>query len=350
MNWKKASRNIQGIISSGRPYAQKLAGLDLPDVFVYWHPQTLKYAVAIPYGNAMEKKAQCEREFKKAGIEPLYSLVACEDTGWVPIHWPEGYSPLRRVKKYASAIETPAQLAVAGGFLGGTAGTLISLWKNSENDKMTFAEKMREAMTPALIGTGIGILPGIYQGVSHSRQTRPIKEDGTFGPAEVGFFKALGMNEQDLIKNSPTYALNYKNNTTMGEALDPNNSVVRRKKRGSVKESSFQPLATGDGHLINVDSFNRVVWDDTKNGFTQPENALLVTSAVSAARPCGSALVTPGAVIGTLVNAGIGYATAGVIGKTLGAMGALSPPAQQKLMELGTWGGMINGIGQAMLH
>lgn len=347
MGWKEASRRIQGIITSGRPYAQKIASLNLPDVFVYWHPETLKYAVAIPYGNVMEKRAQCESEFSKVGIDPVYSLAACEDTGWVPLRWPQGYSPLRRISKYASVKSTPAQLSAAGGLIGGTTGLLASLWWNADNEKLPFSEKLKNALSPAAFGTLIGTVPGVLQAVHHSMETRPWLEDGTFGRPDVGPFRAFIMDEDDLIKNSPVYRAKKVDNIVQEDAYGQKGV----KKKAMVKPgAAFRGLDTSGPSMIHVDNFNRVVWDDTKNGFTQPENALLVTSALNASRPCGTSLVTPGAVIGTLVNAGVGFATAGVIGKTLGAMGMLSQPAQQKLREIGTWGGMINGIGQAMIH
>ena len=102
--------------------------------------------------------------------------------------------------------------------------------------------------------------------------------------------------------------------------------------------------------LIHVDNFNRVVWDDAANGAVTPDNALLVTSTLNASRPTGTSMITPGAVVGTLINAGVGYATAGAVGKALGAMNLISPAGQQTLRNIGMWGGMINGIGNAILH
>ena len=102
--------------------------------------------------------------------------------------------------------------------------------------------------------------------------------------------------------------------------------------------------------LIHVDNFNRVVWDDAANGAVTPDNALLVTSTLNASRPTGTSMITPGAVVGTLINAGVGYATAGAVGKALGAMNLISPAGQETLRNIGMWGGMINGIGNAILH
>ena len=85
-------------------------------------------------------------------------------------------------------------------------------------------------------------------------------------------------------------------------------------------------------------------------GAVTPNNALIVTSTLNASRPTGTSMITPGAVVGTLINAGVGYATAGAVGKALGAMNLISPAGQQTLRNVGMWGGMINGIGNAILH
>lgn len=111
-----------------------------------------------------------------------------------------------------------------------------------------------------------------------------------------------------------------------------------------VKKSEW---ATGIGP-IPVNHFNQVTWIDASRGRTPLEAAGLVTNTLSQTQQrTGSNLVSPGQVINTLVNAGIGYGTAWLAGKTLGAMANVSPATQKKLCEIGAWGGMLSGINNA---
>jgi len=100
---------------------------------------------------------------------------------------------------------------------------------------------------------------------------------------------------------------------------------------------------------IPVNNFNQVTWLDASQGRTPLEAAGFVTDTLNQTqRRVGSGLVSPGQVIDTLVNAGIGYGTAWLTGKALGAMANVSPATQKKLCEIGTWGGVLGGISNAV--
>ena len=99
---------------------------------------------------------------------------------------------------------------------------------------------------------------------------------------------------------------------------------------------------------INVNDFNQEIWADASRGQTPIQSAGFVSNTLNqTANRVGSGLVTPGQVINTMINAGIGYGTAWLAGKTLGALAGVSPETQHKLQEIGTWGGILGGIGNA---
>ena len=322
----------------------RIQDFSVKNVFVYWHPGMDKYAVFSVAGDSHAKLNSARKELCKCGVlhRSILGDTSCtEENGWIPLIWPEGYSPMR---KCARLTNTPAQLSYVGGLAGATLGGLWSLWQDRKL-KLPFAVKLRNAILPMAIGTGIGVLPGIGQGIMYRGMTRKKNSDGNYTDPEVGFLEAMFSSEADLNRKSPVF----RARKSVGDAWDELNTLPM-KKTSSAESYAFGPLDTGNSSVIHVDNFNRVVWDDADNGFTHPENALLVSSALNASRPTGSAFVTPGAVMGTLVNAGIGWATAGVIGKTLGALGGLSEASQSKLREIGAWGGIINGVGQSMLH
>lgn len=96
---------------------------------------------------------------------------------------------------------------------------------------------------------------------------------------------------------------------------------------------------------IPVNLFNQTTWLDASRGRTPLEAAGFVSNTLNqTSNRVGSSFVTPGQVINTMVNAGIGYGTAWLAGKTLGALAGVSPATQQKLCEIGTWGGVLGGI------
>lgn len=328
---------IQNLIHRGREKLARLQGVEFPQgTFIYWHPVQDKYAVAVHSSDRLKKEALCKGLLKTCGVSAAFDGTAREENGWMPLVWPKGYSPLRKI---AGSKTTPLSLSLAGALLGGTGGGLWSLYNTRNHDALPYdipwKDRFRLALKPALIGAGLGTIPGLTVGLAHSLQTRHKNTDGTHTPAEVGFWRAMLLNEDQLTGASSEYTARRYAEAAKRDAFG--------------KQSSFGPLDTSSP-MIAVDNFNRTIWDDTKNGFIQPENALLVSSTLSAARPAGSTFVTPGAVGKTLVNAGIGWVTAGILGKTLGAMGGLSEQSQAKLRELGVWGGMINSVGSAMVQ
>lgn len=337
-------RKINNLSKEAGAALDRIQDFSVKGVFVYWHPGLDKYAAFSVAGDSYSKLNKARKELCKCGVlhRSILGDQSCNEVhGWIPLIWPEGYSPMR---KCARLTETPAQLSYAGALAGATLGGLWSLWQDREL-KLPWAIKLRNTIIPATVGAGIGTLPGIGEGLMYRSLTRKKNSDGTYSDPDVGFLEAMFSSEKELRKKSPTYNAN----AVIRSAKDDLNKTGSLKKV-AFGESSLGGLDTGNSSLIHVDNFNRVVWDDANNGFTKPENALLVSSALNASRPTGSTFVTPGAVVGTLVNAGIGWATAGVIGKTLGALGGLSEASQSKLREIGTWGGVINGVGQSMLR
>jgi hypothetical protein len=50
-----------------------------------------------------------------------------------------------------------------------------------------------------------------------------------------------------------------------------------------------------------------------------------------------------------LATAGVDLATARVAGSVLGALGGLTPEAQNKIQDMGLWGGLIRGVTGSVL-
>lgn len=108
---------------------------------------------------------------------------------------------------------------------------------------------------------------------------------------------------------------------------------------------------------IKVDAFNRAVWADSSRGFDQtgiidgiggftaPSVAAATTGIVSGvAAKSRSSIISPSQVIHGLASAGVGLGVASVAGRTMGALAGLTPQAQEKIQDIGLWGGMLNSV------
>jgi hypothetical protein len=124
------------------------------------------------------------------------------------------------------------------------------------------------------------------------------------------------------------------------------------------KQSFFpqaQPLFTP---TISVPQFNNAAWTDVQrgmiNGFQQhtpPQYAAATTGFMTGlAASQRSPIISPATVISGLASAGVGLATAHVAGRALSALAGLTPAGQQKLQDLGMWGGMMHAIVPALFR
>ena len=109
---------------------------------------------------------------------------------------------------------------------------------------------------------------------------------------------------------------------------------------------------------ISVPQFNNAAWNDVQRGlytggtqFTPPVYAAAATglmSGISAAQR--SPIIRPVDVIRGIASAGVGLATANVAGRALSALAGLTPEGQNKLQDMGLWGGMMHAIVPAIFN
>jgi hypothetical protein len=109
---------------------------------------------------------------------------------------------------------------------------------------------------------------------------------------------------------------------------------------------------------VSVPQFNQAAWQDVQRGmytggsqFTPPAYAAATTglmTGISTAQR--SPIIRPVDVIRGIASAGVGLATANIAGRALSAMAGLTPLGQQKLQDMGLWGGMMHAIVPAMFN
>lgn len=109
--------------------------------------------------------------------------------------------------------------------------------------------------------------------------------------------------------------------------------------------------------VVNVPQFNQAAWGDVQRGmytnnfnnFTPPQYAAAATglmTGISTAQR--SPIIRPVDVIRGIASAGVGLATANIAGRALSALAGLTPAGQEKLQDMGLWGGMMHAIVPSM--
>ena len=141
--------------------------------------------------------------------------------------------------------------------------------------------------------------------------------------------------------------------------LTSNLTPIKQNMAGKKANAFFPDIdrenMTGLGApVIKVDAFNRAVWADARTGYdqtgmvdrhTSPQIAAATTGIMSGiASQARSSIISPSTVINGLASAGVGMVTANIAGRTLGALAGLSPHAQEKIQDIGLWGGMLHAV------
>lgn len=352
--YEKASEDINRLLRKGVKYAEALKPV-IPmlksaenNIFIYWNPETGHYAI-----KPVKEDPQIEKDaavgFYKAGfaMKADFNKDACEENGWVCLYGPQDYKPFKKLKKYAGLIDSPGKLAITGALLtGGTLGAYKMINHDEEDD--TMAKKLKKALKVFAFGSAIGAIPGLASGLGNYMLTK-----------DLSFRQAMAAPYTELEAWSPNYRKQMAYERYM-EEFKENLRKIQDKVEEVVpyrrispweKESSFRSGSLFDKGVVKVDAFNRLTWDAAREGSLSMSDALLTNSLLNASsQRAGGGLVSPANIAGTLVNAGIGYMTSSLIGKTLGAMGMVSPSGQEKLKDIGTWGGVLHSINNTIRY
>jgi hypothetical protein len=212
---------------------------------------------------------------------------------------------------------TPLSNALVSGLmLGGVGYGAGALAENLFPERYLERGKLRRNM--GLLGLGAGGLLGLNNAYATSR-TRP----------DIGFWKSWV-----TPNTTPTTAPGEKVGFTQF-----NNA------------SLFAPT-------VSVPQFNQAAWQDVQRGmytggsqFTPPAYAAATTGLMTGLSTAQrSPIIRPVDVIRGIASAGVGLATANIAGRALSAMAGLTPLGQQKLQDMGLWGGMMHAIVPAMFN
>jgi hypothetical protein len=224
---------------------------------------------------------------------------------------------------------TPLSNAIVSGLmLGGLGYGAGTLAENLFPERYVERGKLRRTL--GLMGLGAGGVIGANNAYAMSR-TRP----------DIGFWKSW-----------------ITPNTTSVDAPAPPPTPAPDEKVGFSGFPSQQNQRSLFAPTVSVPQFNSAAWQDVQRGlytgnsqFTPPAYAAATTglmTGISTAQR--SPIIRPVDVIRGIASAGVGLATANVAGRALSALAGLTPLGQEKLQDMGLWGGMMHAIVPAMFN
>ena len=127
------------------------------------------------------------------------------------------------------------------------------------------------------------------------------------------------------------------------------NAIQSANQQQFMQQGSQSPMYQPS---VPVAQFNNAMWNDVRKGMTNgfdnhtpPQYAAATTGLMSGiSANNNSPIIRPIDVVTGIASAGVGLATAHIVGKTLSALAGLTPAGQNKLQDMGLWGGMMHAI------
>lgn len=265
---------------------------------------------------------------------------------------------------------SPLTNTLVGGLLAGGIGYGSgALLENLFPERYVERKKLRKNM--AMMGAAMGALPGLVQWNANYRNRVGAGEPadwGTFGkglvmPTSQTPLNPAALKKVDDFKNYGKFEIPLSQVKTGG--LDP---IFKQ----AVDEFStmFTNETGWNTKPVPVDRFNRAIWNDVRpsasfnapypggyyGGYgpapnTSPHVAAAASGLVSGvqAQYGGTPMLSPMHFVRGLATAGVDLATARIAGSVLGALGGLTPEAQNKMQEMGLWSGLIRGVTGSVL-
>lgn len=225
---------------------------------------------------------------------------------------------------------TPLSNAIVSGLmLGGLGYGAGALAENLFPERYVRRGTLRRNL--GLLGLGAGAGLGAMNAYATGRRTGK------------GFWSGLvTRNDSDVSKYTPEYRLAQREKANAAEYIKESFQQFPSMQQPNL----FAPV-------INVPQFNQAAWGDVQRGlssnnfqqFTPPQYAAATTglmTGISTAK--NSPIIRPVDVIRGIASAGVGLATANVAGRALSALAGLTPAGQEKLQDIGLWGGMMHAI------
>jgi hypothetical protein len=249
---------------------------------------------------------------------------------------------------------------LAGG-LGYGAGTLV---ENLFPERYIERGQLRKNL--GLMGVLGGVGLGAANAWSNARGS--MSTDAFYSAPLRNFFRGYLMRNNRTPPGANSWAEPHKINDLPQQLLNRQSILPdaapaaddRVAKIAAFGPPGFQPHFNNSSlmtPMIPVQQFNQSVWQDAQRGMrhgfqqhTPPAYAAATTGMLSGlSAGTQSPIIRPVDVINGIASAGVGLATANIAGRALSALAGLTPAGQEKLQDLGLFGGMMHAIAPAIL-
>lgn len=350
---QKQAENVGRLVADALPQLEKLANAVDAGEAVYWLPTANEFHVGDRPGD-----------------------------NWLPLE----ELPLRKAANWK---EMPlVQMlggSLAAGALGYGGGAILERLFPER-----FVERGKLRRTLGLGGLALGALPGAWgwaANVQNARQNGQLQ--GVTGavkglvtptskiPVPDAIFPGQYLDER--LKDTP--ASGVQAGTTLRPKIAQllqsaakdfvvHNELLEMRQE-AVKLASLDFGSVGL-NAVPVDAFNNAIWNDVRKGMsaarnpygtkspwgdnkqelhTPPDIGVATAGIVNGVQSMydGASVLSPRHFVKGLMAAGADLATAHVVGSTLGALGGLTPAAQDTLQNMGLWGGLLRGTVGSML-
>lgn len=282
---------------------------------------------------------------------------------------------------------SPLTNALAGSLLTGGLGYGTG-WLLEHLFPERFVERGRLRNVMGLAGAGLGATPGLYQWNVNARRdpqggfwkslvkpNKQVQYDPQLGYEMDEYWKSTGRDDQPFGKTVQASEL-AEMRDWLGELPEPHGLLMKAAEALCKQSFDVPPIPDGAGGVglraVPMDAFNQAIWNDVRMGMTSSRNPYgtkspwgddsqqmhtppqlgAATSGIATGIQDmygGRNVLSPAHFIRGLATAGVDVATAKLVGGTLGALGGLTPDAQQKIQDVGLWGGLIRGTVGSML-
>lgn len=365
-DWRGVPEKVAALTHQGRPLVsgirklvKLLAGRSPGISQVYWHPESSQLFVSLPHdadesthnrwSNGLRairgvKGVQVDREFVPSAVDDCVRIKTAVPLGFIA-------EPFARVNQALGG--TPLSKSIVGGLTGaglGYAGGYLA--EHLFPERLVQRGRLRKNL--AVLGAALGSAPGVWQGSAYGRN------DGT------GFMQGMVTPQTAPVKPPAPVKLATTRLVTRLADIGLDARFVKASQIGA--NTMFENQAGGlDVESIPVDAFNQVVWNDVRRGtpasanpfgskspwgtnaqtlHTPPAVAAATTGLLSGIQALhGDApMLSPLQIIHGLAGAGVGLATANVVGRTLSALAGLTPAAQTQLQSSGAFAGLLLSV------
>jgi hypothetical protein len=355
--WESVPDMVVGLYKEASPIAQHVRRVSkalphLAESRVYWDARKKTLNISLPdAADAATENAWSNRLQNVRGVTNLHidrewvpqdnvEIKLAAALGWIGNTW--------RQAEGALGGPNPLTQALVGSLVGGVGGYGTgALLEHLFPERFIERGKLRKTL--GLGGAVAGALPGIYKGNLYGRV------DGT-GTMQ-------GMVTSDA---APVKQASWEHVWARGcRLLDRVELPPRLVKLAE----NFAGLGGGgmDIPSVPVDAFNHMVWRDARKGVqsaeqnpygtkspwgtnqqqlhTPPPVAAATTGLLSGiGQQMGARMLAPSDIVRGIAGAGVGLATATLAGKTLGALGGLTPHAQEQLQNVGVFAGLLTTV------